>query len=94
MLNKTSYGSPYDKSAYMSYLETPNENSMNMSKNNKLKKFKSHKNMDMSKLKEAFPSTEDENVSGESVKVCFMIGKKKIGEKKFFSFEGIEEIKK
>lgn len=64
-LNKTSYGTPHEKSTMLSYISTPNDSSM---AKNKLKKFKSNRNINY-KIKEVYQSTEDENMSEQSVNV-------------------------
>lgn len=85
-LNKTSVGTPFDKSAMLSYISTPNQNSMTMNKASKLKKFKSNRNILVHKTKQAFQSTEDENLSDQCIKIDFMLSKRKIGSHKFYAF--------
>lgn len=63
--NKTTYGTPHEKSTMLSYISTPNDNS---TVKNKLKKFKSNRNLNL-KNKEVYQSTEDENMSEQSVKI-------------------------
>ena len=82
-------GTPYDKSEIPSYISTPNDTSMST----KLKKFGTTRKL-TSKTKEIFNSTEDENMSEESVKVEFWYRKKKIAEKKYLSFETMEVLAK
>ena len=68
-LNKTTYGTPHEKSTMMSYISTPNDHSI---AKNKLKKCKSDRNIthsNNSKAVQAYQSTEDENMSEPHVSV-------------------------
>ena len=55
LLNKTSYGTPQEKSELGSYITTPNDTSLS---HQKLKKFGSNRKL-TNKTKEIFHSTED-----------------------------------
>ena len=71
-------------------MSTPNDGSMSQAK---LKKFGSTRKLTY-KTKEIYNSTEDENMSEESVKVEFWFQKRKVGEKKYLGFETMEHISK
>lgn len=64
-LNKTSYGPTLFNSEIPSYISTPNNVSLSTAK---LKKFGSNRKPVL-KTKEIFNSTEDENISGDVVKI-------------------------
>lgn len=65
-----------------SCISTPNDGSIS---HGKLRKCGLGRKV-TSKTKEVFNSTEDENMSEETVRVEFWYRKKKIGEKKYFGF--------
>ena len=74
LINKTALGTPYEKSAMLSYVSTPNEKSFNAEK---LKMIRGDQTAHSLKIREEFQSTEDENFGEDLFKVNLMMPDRK-----------------
>jgi hypothetical protein len=70
LFNKTTFGTPYEKSAMLSYISTPNEKSFNAEK---LKMIRGDHTGHSLKIHEEFQSTEDENFGEDLFKVNLIL---------------------
>ena len=78
--NKTAFGTPYEKSAMLSYISTPNEKSFNAEK---LKMIRGDQTGHSLKIREEFQSTEDDNFGEDLFKVNLILPDRKTFSKYF-----------
>lgn len=80
LFNKTTFGTPHEKSAMLSYISTPNEKSYNAEK---LKMIRGDQTGHCLKIREEFQSTEDENFGEDLFKINLIFPDRKCVSKYF-----------
>jgi hypothetical protein len=88
-INKTTFGTPYDKSVMLSYVSTPNEKSFNAEK---FKMIRGDQTAQSLKIHEQFQSTEDDNFGEDMFKVNLYLPDRKTFSKHFAISQPISSI--